>query len=63
MGEIADDHADGTCCSDCGQYFKGDKPDECFTHGYPVLCWACWREWTKQEKQSAGVQRSLRQTL
>ena len=63
MSQRAEDIADGTACTACGQYFRGDKPDECFTHEYPVLCWDCWNEWTPQERQKAGVQRSLRKTL
>lgn len=43
MGEIADDMIDGSCCSECGQYFIDDD-SELYTHGYPVLCWDCWTE-------------------
>jgi len=67
MGDIADDHADGTVCSGCGMFFKHfhkeKKPDELYTHGYPVLCWKCWNEWTPQERKRAGVQRALRPLL
>lgn len=46
MSEIADDMIDGTCCSECGCYFrdKDDEYDSLYSHGYPVLCWDCWDE-------------------
>lgn len=48
MGEIAEDMIDGSCCSECGQYFKHPMIDEkgesigIYVHEYPVLCWDCW---------------------
>ena len=51
MGEVAADMIDGTTCSNCGQFFRGDPVPKTkynptgtstFTHGYPVLCWKCW---------------------
>jgi hypothetical protein len=56
MGEIAEDMADGTCCQLCGQYFESGKCNEegipiCYTHGFPVVCWDCWDELTKEEKE------------
>lgn len=41
MGEVAEDYADGSCCSRCGEYFTTDNKDV-YTHGYPVLCVSCW---------------------
>ncbi len=55
MGEIADDMIDGTSCSLCGCYFIkeiDDKdPERLYTHGYPVVCWDCWDELTKDERK------------
>lgn len=42
MGEIADDMINGSCCNECGCYFKNPGDEDFFTHGYPVLCWDCW---------------------
>lgn len=52
MGEIADDMLDGTTCSLCGMFFKGKKEDELYSHGYPVVCWKCWKDLTKEEKKN-----------
>jgi hypothetical protein len=49
MGEIADDMIDGTSCSLCGCYFE--KQDSLFIHGYPVVCWDCWDDLTKDERE------------
>lgn len=58
MGEIADDYADGTICGHCGTFFEDtNKPDELISHGYPVLCWDCWKESNKHERK--GFSRSL----
>ena len=43
---IASDMADGSCCTECGQYFKTPKGWEnqgIYTHGYPVLCKSCYK--------------------
>ena len=54
MGDIADDHIDGSCCSWCGCYFQDPhKKDHIYTHGYPVVCKDCWQEATKQERREA----------
>ena len=50
MGEMADDMIEGHSCSWCGVYFR--KP-----HGYPVLCWGCWKDSKKEDRE--GIQRSL----
>jgi hypothetical protein len=51
MGEIADDMCDGTSCQLCGAYFQGKAEDELYVHGYPVVCWECWKDLTKQERK------------
>jgi hypothetical protein len=61
MGEIADDMIQGTTCSLCGQFFQGDKPDEAYSHGYPVVCWECWKNLNKREKKQH--QRAAKPTL
>jgi hypothetical protein len=67
MGDVAEDYVDGSCCSGCGQYFKGSKEDVIHTHGYPVLCKQCWDAQPKNERKrkvnSIGLQRSLAETL
>ena len=56
MGEIAEDLADGTRCSDCGQYFRDpDDPQTIYTHGYPVICKDCYREYSKREKRQCEL--------
>lgn len=51
MGEISEDMLDGTCCSLCGCYFIKNKNDEyLYTHGYPVVCWDCYNDLNKEEK-------------
>lgn len=61
MGQIADDITDGTICSLCSCFFIGDKEGECYTHGYPVLCWDCWNELSKKERKQ--YQRALKPSL
>ena len=51
MGEIADDITDGTCCCLCGEYFQGKTEDELYVHGYPVVCWICWKDLNKAERK------------
>ena len=51
MGEIADDMIDGTACGLCGCYFRGEKQDELYTHGYPVVCQHCWRGLRKKDRK------------
>jgi len=50
MGELADDMIDGTACELCGMYFV-DKNEDLYTHGHPAICWDCWKDLTKEEKQ------------
>lgn len=61
VGEIADDMIDGTTCQLCGCFFGGLAEDECYTHGYPVVCWDCWEYLPK--KQRKKYQRAERPTL
>ena len=58
MGEVAEDYADGSCCSWCGQYFKQKDSRDIHTHEYPVLCKECYDENPKGAKK-AGLQRAL----
>ncbi len=51
MGQIAEDMSDGTTCQLCGMYFRGEKEDELYVHGFPVVCWECWNDLSKQEKK------------
>jgi hypothetical protein len=52
MGEIADDMIKGRACQVCGQYFVDSKElDTMYEHGYPVTCWDCWNNLTKEEKK------------
>ena len=50
MGEIADMIIEGGMCEWCGVVFREN-------HNYPVLCWDCWDNATKEERK--GHQRSL----
>jgi len=52
---IADDLADGCCCSLCGRYFINRK-GRIFEHGYPVYCNDCWNP-------KCGYEKSLTKTL
>jgi hypothetical protein len=60
MGENADDLVEGRTCSLCGMFFL-DKNGDVYTHGYPVVCWECWSDLTKQERKQ--YQRSEVETL
>lgn len=52
MGEIADDMVDGTSCCLCGQYFAHPTDDGLlYVHGYPAVCWDCWKTLTKKERK------------
>ncbi len=42
MGQTADDAVEGFACSWCGIYFEE-------SHGYPVICTGCFKEWKKNE--------------
>lgn len=58
MGEISDDFVEGRCCSWCMAYFiDPKKPDEIFTHAYPVLCNQCWKDAKPDERE--GLQKQL----
>lgn len=56
MGQIAEDILDGSCCELCGCYFEHNKKNEkgesigIYTHDFPVTCWDCWKDLTKEEK-------------
>lgn len=52
MGQIANDMINGTCCELCGCYFEDPKEDKIFTHGYPAVCWDCWSDLSKEEKEN-----------
>lgn len=54
MGQIAEDMADGSCCTECGQYFQHPKQNAILTHGYPVLCKECYDDYKEH-----GVQPDL----
>lgn len=56
MGEIADDHVEGRCCSWCGMYFAKANSDEVYTHGYPVVCAQCLEESSLEEVEQCGLQ-------
>jgi len=60
MGELADDIIDDTTCESCGCFFVDDK-GKFFTHGFPAVCWDCWRDLTKAERKQH--QRALVRTL
>ena len=47
-GEIANDYIEGACCSGCMCYFEEE-------HGYPVLCKACWDEYSKKEREGYSL--------
>ena len=60
MGELADDIIDGTTCELCGCFFV-DAKGEVYTHGFPAVCWDCWRDLTKPDREQC--QRALVRTL
>ena len=59
MGQISDDVVNGLVCQICLSFFKVDsldeKPEEpspqLFEHGYPAVCWECWKDLTNKEKK------------
>lgn len=51
MGEIANDMIEGRCCELCGMYFINPKTGELYEHGYPVTCWSCYEDLTKEGKK------------
>lgn len=56
MGQIAEDIADGTVCSNCGCFFQDpDDEEKCFTHGYPVACKDCFRAGMRRD----GIQKAI----
>lgn len=61
MGELAEDAFDGTACELCLCYFQGKTKGALHAHGYPVVCWDCWKDLTK--KQQKQYQRALRPTI
>ena len=65
MGEIAEDMIDGTCCQLCGMYFieidKKSGNEYLYTHEYPVVCWDCWDDLSKKDKNQ--YTKSSKQTL
>lgn len=66
MSEVAEDIIDGSCCSECGMYFRNNHDKDVYTHGYPVLCISCWNKQQHKERirkvNSIGLQRALRNT-
>jgi len=57
MGGIADDAIEGFACKWCGVYFLE-------SHGYPVICVGCFREWKanrRKEGKSCAVASLLQQ--
>jgi len=51
---VAEDILDGTCCQLCGCYFEnpdGDSNSILYSHEYPVTCWECWEELSKEDKK------------
>ncbi len=62
MGQNAEDMDDGTTCSWCGMFFEyppeDGKPNDCPTHGYPVVCRPCFKAWPhgKRRLRSLGLQ-------
>ncbi|HUS89756.1 MAG TPA: hypothetical protein VMW91_10450 [Desulfosporosinus sp.] len=62
MGQIAEDMIDGTCCQWCGMYFD-DGSDNLPTHGYPVVCKECGKDYSDEEIEKLGLQRALYETI
>ena len=64
MGRVAEDMQDGTVCSWCGMYFKypehfrNVKKNELPTHGFPVVCESCGRDYTDKQLDELGLQRA-----
>jgi hypothetical protein len=61
MGQMADDMVDGTTCQLCGCFFQADTPGELYVHGYPVVCWDCWKDSPKQDRKQ--YQRSAKPSI
>jgi len=62
MGQSAEDIYTGTTCQLCGQFFVDDEDEDAlYEHGYPVVCWECWRDLSKKERKQ--YQRALVKTL
>ena len=61
MGQMADDIVEGTTCTLCGMFFENTETDEIYTHGYPVVCWDCWKHLSKRDRKE--YQRALMPTL
>ena len=55
MGQAAEDLIEGFVCSWCGIYFEA-------SHGYPVLCQACYRQ-DKARAKASGLQRATEKEL
>jgi len=64
MGQIAEDMIDGTCCSWCGMYFE-DKanPDKLPSHGYPVVCKDCGKDYSDEKLEQDGLGRATYPTM
>lgn len=65
---VADDMVEGMACCLCGCYFQSpdDRADEIgdetiHVHGYPVVCWECWRDLSKEQRKQ--YQRALARTI
>ena len=69
MGQIAEDMVSGLVCSDCGMFFRDDvalDPNLLYEHGYPAVCWDCWKSYSKRDQKAAkraGLPRALMPTL
>lgn len=51
MGELADQITNGESCELCiTPFIDQDHPDNLYAHGYPVVCWDCWKTLSKSEK-------------
>lgn len=55
MGEIADGMIEGFSCSWCGVCFEE-------SHGYPVVCQDCYKNW-KREETAKGKQANGKRLL
>jgi len=56
MGELANDVINGKACQLCTSFFIEEKQRnnyyiELYEHGYPVVCWDCWKELSDKEKK------------
>jgi hypothetical protein len=50
MGEMAEDNILGHSCCLCGAFFDSGT-DELYEHGYPAVCWDCWKDLSKKERK------------